>query len=100
MVMHAIVLGIHFPLVRVWFAAYGFFAALAAPTGQETDTGTRCRFPVDDKIWIVAILTLAGRCDKSRQLQARAEFDQHFLERLAFAGRAGANLRSALVKMP
>ena len=85
MVMHAIVLGVHLPLVRVRFAAYGFFTPLAAPTGQEANAGAWRGFPVDDEIRIVAVLALPVRVHESRQFQTRAKFDQHFLKRLAFS---------------
>ena len=84
---HAIVLLIHLPLVRIGFAEQRLLAALAAPARQKADAGAGFGLPVDDEIGIVAVLALAFLGDEGGQFQARAQFDQHLLERLAFARR-------------
>ena len=41
---HAVVLFVHFPLLGVGLALHELLAALAAPAGQEADTGVPVRF--------------------------------------------------------
>ena len=65
-------------------------AALAAPAGQEADARAGLGFPVDDEVGVVAVLAPPVLGHEGRQLQARAELDQHLLERLAVAASAAA----------
>ena len=62
-----------------------------SPPCRASRRGSRCRaglgLPVDDEVRVVAVLCAAVLGDEGRQLQPRAEFDQHLLERLAVAGR-------------
>ena len=60
-------------------------AVLAAPAHEEADA--RLRLEVDDEVGIVLELALAVGGGEGRQLQARRQLDEHFLERLALAGR-------------
>ena len=56
---HAVVLFVHFPLVRIRFALHELFAALAAPASEETDARIRRGFIIDDEVGIVAVFALA-----------------------------------------
>jgi len=86
-VIDAVVLRVLFPLPRIRLADERLVTVLAAPADQEAHTRARCRLVIDDELRIVAILALAFRRRERGELEAARQFDEHFLERLAFARR-------------
>ena len=85
---HAVVPRVHLPLPRIGLAAHELFAALAAPAGEEADARPRFRLVVDDEIRDNRETCACRRAGTKAGSPSRpAELDQHFLERLALAGR-------------
>ena len=87
MMKDAVVLFVHLPLPGVGFPSHRFLATLAAPAGQETNTGSRGGFVVDDEVGIALELARPIRLRECGQLEAASQFDQDLLKGLAFTFR-------------
>ena len=81
----AVVLRVHFPLIRIGFTNQRLAAVLAAPANEKALAGPRLGFEVDNEVLVAAELARAVGLGKRRKLHARCEFDYHLLKWPAFA---------------
>ena len=85
MLMHAVVLGVHLPLLRVGRAHHALVTVFAAPAGQKALTGIRRSLKVHHEVRVVAEFARAIGVGERGQFKPACQLDNHFLKWPALA---------------